>query len=57
MAHLFIYCMIGMLAIGSLATIASIGKPRKPITPGIAIYVVVVSALEVAGLVYVSFQL
>mgnify|MGYP001557761972 CR=1 FL=1 len=46
--------MIVLCAVGALATISQIGKPRKPITPGMAIYVVVYNAAFITGLVYIS---
>lgn len=39
------------------ATIAAIGKPRKPVTPGIAVAVFVVNGLLIAGVAYAVNQL
>jgi len=40
------WVLIGMIAFSVLANIAKIGKPVKPNTPGIAIGIVIFSALE-----------
>lgn len=44
--------MICLHGIGALATISLIGKPRKPVTPGLAIYALVVGGLMSAGAYY-----
>lgn len=48
--------MIVLGCFGALATISQIGKPRKPITPGVAIAVVVYNTAFIAGLVHIYFR-
>lgn len=45
--------LIVLYVIGTLSVVASIGKPRKPITPGTAVGLVLFSGLMITGLVYV----
>lgn len=42
----------GLAVIGALATIAMIGKPRKPISPGLAIYTLIWQVVWVACVYY-----
>lgn len=44
--------VIAVQTFGLLATVAAVGKPRKPLTGGVAVAVVVVSAAFMAGVVY-----
>lgn len=44
---------IALYVIGTLSTVANIGKPRKPIQPPTAVVTVVINGLVIAGLVYV----
>lgn len=41
------WVIVGMFALGALITITAVGKPRKPLTPGTAAYVVAVNALYI----------
>ena len=40
------------VALSALLTIAAIGKPREPITPGVAVAVVITSMLMITGFSY-----
>lgn len=40
--------LIVWLAFGALATIVSIGKPRKAVTPNLAVVVVIIDAVVIA---------
>lgn len=40
-----------LYTIGALATVASVGKPRKPITPGLAATVVATNGLLIGLLI------
>jgi len=42
--------------IGMLATIASVGKPREPVSSRLAVYVATVSMLTVLLLTYVALS-
>ena len=39
-------------AISALGTVALVGRPRKPVTPGLAVATVVTAALMIAGLAF-----
>lgn len=47
---LLVFCSLVGFSIGS--TVLSIGKPRKPITPGVALAVLIVGSLEIVGLIH-----
>lgn len=57
MAHFVAYFLIGFIAVGTLLTVAAVGKPRRPLEARTASFVVLISALEIAGLLYVASQL
>lgn len=57
LAHFIIYAMLGLVVVGALVTISVIGKPRGPVTPGLAVYVTIVSALQVSGLFHLLTQI
>lgn len=43
--------LISWLVLGALATVGSIGKARKPTTPGLAVVVLLGNALVIWGIV------
>jgi len=45
------WILVGFFAFATLLTIGSIGKPRKALTPGNAVAVVVVNAVIIATIV------
>ena len=45
------------LAFGAIANIGQIGKEREPVTPAVAITVVITTAIIVTALVLAAFQL
>jgi hypothetical protein len=47
----FDWTLIAWLALGVLSAIALIGKPRKPITPGVAVTTLVINGALAAGVV------
>jgi hypothetical protein len=49
----FDWALIAWLALGGLAAVALVGKPRKPLTPGVAVATILINALIVVGLVMV----
>ncbi|MFE3202234.1 hypothetical protein [Embleya sp. NPDC059237] len=53
----FLYALIGYVALGTLLVLAAIGKPRQPITNGTAMYVVLVNAAIIVGLVMTVAEL
>lgn len=55
---LAIVCSVAFLyGLSIPLNIASIGKPRKPVTHGVAIASVTIALLAIAGLAYVASQL
>jgi hypothetical protein len=46
--------LVTLQAMGSLATIYMIGKPRQPISAGTGATTVVISALFIAGVLYLA---
>lgn len=55
---LVIVCFITFLCGVSIPlNISTIGKQRRPLTHGVAIFATVVAMVEIAGLVYVASQL
>lgn len=44
------WIIVGLCALGPLLVISSIGKPRKPNTPGTAVASVVISAAEIVAI-------
>jgi len=47
----YAWLMIGLQALNSVLYVAMIGKPRDPVTPGLAVGVMVGSALWIWGIV------
>ena len=47
--------LIFFFTCGALVTIGTIGKPRSPVTPGVAVAVTVVNLLFAAGAIYLSY--
>jgi hypothetical protein len=45
------YFLIGLFAVGALLTINSIDEPKNPTTKGSAMFVVIVDALIIIGIV------
>jgi hypothetical protein len=50
----FAYAMIALFAAVALTCVANVGKEREPTEPGIAMMVVVVSALEIVGVILLA---
>lgn len=46
--------VLALLALSALTTVGTIGQPRKPVTPGIAVWVLIVDALLALGVVYLA---
>lgn len=58
MIHVIIlWAAAGWLTFGALASIGQIGKERKPLTPGVAITVVITAAIIVGALVVAALRL
>jgi hypothetical protein len=52
--ELFCWILAAFLAYGALATLAVVGKPRRPLTGGMASYIVFITACEVTGLALIA---
>jgi hypothetical protein len=46
----YAYAMVALIAISTLATILTIGKPKVPTTPGMAVAVLVTNGLLIWGI-------
>lgn len=46
----FLWFVVAWWILNAVLTVASVGKPRKPISAGTAAYVVVIMALFVGGM-------
>lgn len=57
LAHVFLIYAMVIAAFSVISTTATIGKPRKPITPGLAVGVTIYGAVYMSGLVYAYTQL
>ena len=57
LAQVVVATLIVISAIGGLGSITLIGRERKPITPGLALFLVVYNAVWVVALAHVYFQL
>jgi hypothetical protein len=44
--------VIGLIVIGTIATILLIGKPRKPITPGQAVIALIINSVIILGVLF-----
>lgn len=56
LATFIVYAFAALIAIGGLSTVLRIGKPQKPITPGVAAVILFFASLELWGLVYLAGQ-
>lgn len=45
------WIIVGFLTLGALLSVANVGKPRKPITAGQAVTIVVINAALIASMV------
>jgi hypothetical protein len=52
-----LFVFAALIAFGAFSTILTVGKVRRPVTPGVAAAVTLVGALEIAALAYISSQL
>lgn len=52
----YAWVLVGTIALSSLMVIASIGKPRKPQTPGGAVAVLIVNGLIVWAVVSLALR-
>lgn len=57
MIAVLLYVWAGLFATGSLLTITSVGKPKKPTTGGTAAAIVAVQACVIATLVVAAVRL
>lgn len=57
MAHGILVGLSVWYVLGTALVIASVGKHRKPLTPGVAAGTAVISAIIITALAYVSTQL
>lgn len=48
-AEFFKWYFVIILGIGSLGTVYMIGRPRRPITGGVAIFVVIINVIEMVA--------
>jgi hypothetical protein len=52
MREFVVWTIVGLTVWGSAISILQIGKPRKPMTPGIALAVLIINAGVVWGILY-----
>ncbi|HWI02639.1 MAG TPA: hypothetical protein VNT52_02265 [Acidimicrobiales bacterium] len=52
MRGLVVGLIVGLMVVGTLCTVALVGKPRKPIDGATAVGTVILNALVVWGVVY-----
>lgn len=57
LAKIIIIAFVALISFGSTLTVAAVGKPRTPVTPGVAAGVTVFTLLEMAALAYLYTQL
>jgi hypothetical protein len=55
--NIAVYVIAGLMTLNSLATIAIVGKPRKPVTPAMAASLVLFNALYITILVIAAGRL
>lgn len=46
----FMWVLVGVLALGALATVSLVGKRRDPVSPGLAVWSVVLNAALIVGI-------
>lgn len=56
-AKSIIIVFIALISLGSTLTVTGVGKPRTPITPGVAAGTTVFTLLEILALAYLYTQL
>lgn len=56
-AHFILVVIIGMMTYSIGSTVNNVGKVRQAIQPSVAAVAVIIMMLEIAGLVFVGFQL
>ncbi len=56
-AHVVLITIMGMIVYSIGSTVNNVGKVRQVIKPEVAAIAVMIMMLEIAGLVYVAFQL
>lgn len=47
----YAYVLIGVMVMSALGTVWSVGKPRRPLTPDTAVFVIVTNALMIWAIV------
>jgi hypothetical protein len=52
----FGWVLLGVWVLSTLTSVGTIGQPRKPLTPGTAVFVVVFNSLLICGLLFVGTQ-
>lgn len=57
LAHIILWTIAFLYGVTIPLNISMIGKPRRPLTHGVAIGAVLISLTSIAGLVYVSSRL
>lgn len=48
----FDWALVGFWTLGTLLVVLTVGQPRKPITPGLAAWILVVNSLWTLGLLW-----
>lgn len=56
MAHIIYFLLLALYALGVAVLVMSIGKPRRPVTPGVALAALVVNSGQMAGILYLYLQ-
>lgn len=52
-----LWFFVAWVFLTAVMTVASVGKPKKPTTPGVAAWVVVICALIIAAIFYFGWGL
>lgn len=52
----FGWVLIGMYALSILVNVGTIGEYRKPLTPGSAVFIVILNTLLILGILFVGTQ-
>lgn len=48
------WVVVGILTLGAVSTVASVGKERKPLTPGVAAVGVAIDIIVIAAILFVG---
>lgn len=49
-----LWVVVALLAFGTVVSITQVGKPREPVTPGVAATTVVIQGLIISAIIFVG---